>query len=48
MIETPRGPLGLLLGEGIGHHGWLTLAWCLGLTVLGYLWSTARFNADPA
>jgi ABC-2 type transport system permease protein len=44
-IETLRG---LLLGEGIGHHGWLTLAWCLGLTVLGYLWSTARFNADPA
>ncbi|MFI6858961.1 ABC transporter permease [Streptomyces sp. NPDC050421] len=43
-IETLRG---LLLGTGIGHNGWLAVAWCLGLTVLGYLWSTSKFNADP-
>ncbi|MBD0842202.1 MULTISPECIES: ABC transporter permease [unclassified Streptomyces] len=43
-IETLRG---LLLGTEIGHNGWLALAWCLGLTVLGYRWSTARFNDDP-
>ncbi|MCX5393286.1 ABC transporter permease [Streptomyces sp. NBC_00094] len=43
-IETLRG---LLLGTEIGHNGWLALAWCLGLTVLGYLWSTSKFNADP-
>ncbi|MEV5428188.1 ABC transporter permease [Streptomyces sp. NPDC052701] len=43
-IETLRG---LLLGTGIGHHGWLALAWCLGLTVLGYVWSKAVFNRDP-
>jgi ABC-2 type transport system permease protein len=43
-IETLRG---LLLGTGIGHNGWLAAAWCLGLAVLGYLWSTARFNDDP-
>ncbi|MEU9859112.1 ABC transporter permease [Streptomyces sp. NPDC047974] len=43
-IETLRG---LLLGTGIGHNGWLALAWCAGLTVLGYVWSTKTFNKDP-
>jgi ABC-2 type transport system permease protein len=42
--ETLRG---LLLGTEIGNNGWLTVAWCLGLTVLGYLWSTSKFNRDP-
>ncbi|WP_033212826.1 MULTISPECIES: ABC transporter permease, partial [Streptomyces] len=35
-IETLRG---LLLGTEIGHNGWLAVAWCLGLTALGYFWS---------
>ncbi|GGR47580.1 ABC transporter permease [Streptomyces netropsis] len=43
-IETLRG---LLLGTEIGHNGWLAVAWCLGLTVLGYFWSTSKFNQDP-
>ncbi|GGT51549.1 transport permease protein [Streptomyces kurssanovii] len=43
-IETLRG---LLLGTGIGHNGWLALAWCLGLAALGYFWSAAKFNRDP-
>ncbi|WP_149548631.1 ABC transporter permease [Streptomyces marokkonensis] len=43
-IETLRG---LLLGTEIGHNGWLAVAWCLGLAVLGYLWSAARFDRDP-
>ncbi|MFJ3103471.1 ABC transporter permease [Streptomyces sp. NPDC086835] len=43
-IETLRG---LLLGTEIGHNGWLALAWCLALTVLGYLWSASKFNSDP-
>ncbi|MBT2445031.1 ABC transporter permease [Streptomyces sp. ISL-36] len=43
-IETLRG---LLLGTEIGHNGWLAIAWCLGLAVLGYLWSTSKFNHDP-
>ncbi|MGP4109306.1 ABC transporter permease [Streptomyces sp. 4N509B] len=42
--ETLRG---LLLGTEIGGSGWLALAWCLGLAVLGYLWSTSTFNRDP-
>ncbi|MFF4097738.1 ABC transporter permease [Streptomyces sp. NPDC001834] len=43
-IETLRG---LLLGTEIGHNGWLAVAWCLGLAVLGYVWSTSLFNRDP-
>ena len=43
-IETLRG---LLLGTEIGANGWLAVAWCLGLTVLGYVWSTSTFDRDP-
>ncbi|MEV4331772.1 ABC transporter permease [Streptomyces sp. NPDC049597] len=43
-IETLRG---LLLGSEIGHNGWLAVAWCIGLAVLGYRWSTASFKRDP-
>ncbi|MET8755086.1 ABC transporter permease, partial [Streptomyces sp. NPDC004667] len=43
-IETLRG---LLLGTEIGNNGWLAVTWCAGLTALGYLWATAKFNADP-
>ncbi|MEU0987431.1 ABC transporter permease [Streptomyces sp. NPDC005953] len=43
-IETLRG---LLLGSEIGHNGWLAVLWCLGLAVLGYLWSTSLFDRDP-
>ncbi|MER7761094.1 ABC transporter permease [Streptomyces sp. NPDC097619] len=42
-IETLRG---LLLGTEIGHNGWLAVAWCLALTVLGYRWSRAVYNRD--
>ena len=43
-IETLRG---LLLGTPIGHNGWLAVAWCVGLAVLGYFWSASKFNSDP-
>ncbi|MFI0240433.1 ABC transporter permease [Streptomyces sp. NPDC016845] len=43
-IETLRG---LLLGTEIGNNGWIALVWCVGLTVLGHRWATARFNRDP-
>ncbi|OII67871.1 ABC transporter permease [Streptomyces sp. CC77] len=43
-VETLRG---LLLGSGIGHNGWLAVAWSLGLAVLGYAWSTSVFHRDP-
>ncbi|WP_055525186.1 ABC transporter permease [Streptomyces graminilatus] len=44
VIETLRG---LLLGTEIGVNGWIALAWCVGLTVLGHRWSTASFKRDP-
>ncbi|MFJ5707339.1 ABC transporter permease [Streptomyces sp. NPDC093105] len=44
-IETLRG---LLLGTEIGNSGWIAIAWCVGLTALGYLWSKSVFNRDPA
>ncbi|MYW05264.1 ABC transporter permease [Streptomyces sp. SID3343] len=43
-IETLRG---LLLGTEIGNSGWLAVTWCLGLSVLGYLWSKSLYNRDP-
>ncbi|MEU6932348.1 ABC transporter permease [Streptomyces sp. NPDC046385] len=43
-IETLRG---LLLGTEVGANGWLAVAWCVGLVVLGYFWSTSKFNQDP-
>ncbi|MBN3932349.1 ABC transporter permease [Streptomyces verrucosisporus] len=43
-IETLRG---LLLGTEIGHNGPLAVTWCLGLAILGHLWSRYLFNRDP-
>ncbi|MEU6777501.1 ABC transporter permease [Streptomyces sp. NPDC046759] len=44
-IETLRG---LLLGSGIGtKNAVLAVAWCLGLSLLGYLWSKAQFQREP-
>ncbi|WP_035846483.1 ABC transporter permease [Kitasatospora azatica] len=43
-IETLRG---LLLGTGIGNNWWIAILWCVGLTALGYRWSTSQFNRDP-
>ncbi|MFI0978103.1 ABC transporter permease [Streptomyces sp. NPDC021093] len=43
-IETLRG---LLLGTEIGNNGWIAIAWCLGLSVLGYCWTASLFNRDP-
>ncbi len=44
-IETLRG---LLLGSEIGTvNAVLTVAWSVGLTVLGYYWSKASFNREP-
>ncbi|TXS16722.1 hypothetical protein EAO71_34265 [Streptomyces sp. ms191] len=36
-----------------GRHGRSSpappaIAWCVGLTVLGYFWSTSKFNSDPS
>ncbi|MFD7629380.1 ABC transporter permease [Streptomyces sp. NPDC059851] len=41
VIETVRG---LLMGTPIGNDGIIAVAWCLGLTVAGYLWAVKLFN----
>jgi ABC-2 type transport system permease protein len=43
-IETVRG---LLLGTGIGASAIVTVAWCAGIALLGYLWARSLFNRDP-
>ncbi|MBG0853664.1 ABC transporter permease [Streptomyces spinoverrucosus] len=44
-IETLRG---LLMGTGIGTtNAVLTVAWCLGLSLLGHWWSRSLFNREP-
>ncbi|WP_338897493.1 ABC transporter permease [Streptomyces sp. TG1A-60] len=39
--ETLRG---LLMGTEIGNSGWISLAWCAGIGLTGYLWSKAAFK----
>ncbi len=45
VIDTLRG---LLLGAPIGDSAVLAVAWCAGLTLVGYLWARALFNRAPA
>ena len=42
MTETLRG---LLCGTRIGDDGWISLAWCAGIALAGYLWSRSLFNS---
>jgi ABC-2 type transport system permease protein len=44
VIDTLRG---LLLGTPIGNSAILAVAWCAGLTLIGYLWARAVYNRDP-
>ncbi|MFF8919420.1 ABC transporter permease [Streptomyces sp. NPDC015032] len=41
ITETMRG---LLTGTEIGNNAWIAIAWCVGLTLLGYLWAKSTFN----
>ncbi len=45
IIETIRG---LLLGTPIGSDGIIAVAWCVGISVLGYLWSRRLYDRNPA
>lgn len=46
IIETLRG---LLLGTPIGNSAVIAaIAWCVGITLVGFLWARALFNRDPA
>ncbi|WP_433523551.1 ABC transporter permease [Nocardia pseudovaccinii] len=41
LTETIRG---LLMGTEIGNNGIISIAWCVGLTLVGYFWSTSVFR----
>jgi ABC-2 type transport system permease protein len=43
--ETLRG---LLLGTPIGHSAVLAVAWCVGITLVCYLWALKLYNRGPA
>jgi ABC-2 type transport system permease protein len=43
--ETLRG---LLLGTHIGSDGIVTIAWCVAITTLSYLWAKSLYNRDPS
>jgi ABC-2 type transport system permease protein len=45
VIETLRG---LLTGTPTGNHPAIAIAWCVGLILVGYIWSQRVFNRDPA
>jgi ABC-2 type transport system permease protein len=43
IMETVRG---LLLGTGIGDNAWLAAAWCVAITMAGYVWAKKLYNRD--
>jgi ABC-2 type transport system permease protein len=45
VIETVRG---LLLGTPIGDSAALAVAWCVTLSIAGYLWATRLYERDRA
>ncbi|MGH3090662.1 MAG: ABC transporter permease [Rubrobacteraceae bacterium] len=45
IIETLRG---LLMGAPIGDSAVIAVAWCAGITLVGYLWARAAYNRDRA
>ena len=45
IIETERR---LLLGGEIGGTGLIAVAWCVAITLIGYLWARRLYDRDPA
>ena len=45
IIETMRR---LLLGGDIGSTGLVAVAWCVAITLVGYLWARKLYDRDPA
>ncbi|MFI5262630.1 MAG: ABC transporter permease, partial [Candidatus Limnocylindrales bacterium] len=45
LIETVRG---LLLGTAIGTSGLVAVGWCVGISVVGYLWARRLYDRDRA
>ena len=45
LIETVRG---LLLGTPIGDSGIVSVGWCIGISIVGYLWARRLYERNPA
>ena len=45
IIETVRR---LLLGGEISSRGLIAVAWCIAITLAGYLWARRLYDRDPA
>ena len=45
IIETLRG---LLLGTPIGDSGIIAVAWCVAISILGFLWARRLYEREPA
>ena len=45
VVETVRG---LLAGTPVGHEALIAVAWCLGITLAGYLWASVAYRRLPA
>jgi ABC-2 type transport system permease protein len=45
LTEAVRG---LLVGTPIGDSGVIAIAWCVGISVLGYVWAQRLYDRDPA
>ncbi|MGB3635964.1 MAG: ABC transporter permease [Rubrobacteraceae bacterium] len=45
IIETLRS---LLMGTPIGNSAIISVVWCVGISLVGFLWARALFNRDPA
>jgi ABC-type Na+ efflux pump permease subunit len=44
VMDTVRG---LLLGTAIGNSAAIAVAWCVAITLVGYLWAKRLYNRDP-
>jgi hypothetical protein len=45
IIETLRG---LLLGTPIGDRGLIAVAWCVAISLFGFLWARRLYEREPA
>lgn len=45
IIETLRG---LLLGTPIGNSGLLAVAWCVAISLVGYVWARRLYDREPS
>jgi hypothetical protein len=45
--RRPPALRGLLLGTGIGSDGIVAVAWCVGITLFGYVSAKRLYDRDP-